>query len=65
MANTSQNISDEILARFFKIEKIGNAQEDYLYRFVQSKNELREKLFIFDAGLDNRAIEILKFLYIN
>ena len=34
-----------------------------MYRIVQSKNEFREKLYIFDAGLDDRAIEIIKVFY--
>lgn len=38
-------------------------QENYLYRIVRTKNELIEKLFIFDAGLDDRAIEIIKVFY--
>lgn len=42
---------------------MGAMQENYLYRIVASKNELREKLFIFDAGLDDRAIEIIKVFY--
>ncbi|MBR6173691.1 MAG: CpXC domain-containing protein [Eubacterium sp.] len=32
----------------------------YLVRVVRSLNELREKLAIFDAGLDDRIIEIYK-----
>lgn len=44
-------------------ELMGKMQDNYLYRIVQSKNELREKLFIFDAGLDDRAIEIIKVFY--
>lgn len=44
-------------------ELLKKEQGNYLYRIVQSKNELREKLFIFDAGLDDRAIEIIKVFY--
>ncbi len=44
-------------------EIMGDMQENYLYRIVQSKNELKEKLFIFDAGLDDRAMEIIKVFY--
>lgn len=39
--------------------------EGYLSRIVRSINELREKLFIFDAGLDDRAIEVIKLLYMS
>ena len=39
--------------------------DNYLVRIVRSRYELREKLEIFDAGLDDRIIEIFKiFLYI-
>ena len=44
-------------------ELLGEAQKNYLYRIVQSKNEFREKLYIFDAVLDDRAIEIIKVFY--
>ena len=44
-------------------EMLEDIQENYLYRIVQSKNEFREKLYIFDAGLDDRAIEIIKVFY--
>ena len=33
---------------------------DYLIRIVRSQNELREKISIFDEGLDDRIIEIIK-----
>lgn len=36
---------------------------DYLYRIVRSQNELWEKLAIFDAGLDDRVIELAKLFY--
>lgn len=32
----------------------------YLIRIVRSQNEFREKLAIFDAGLDDRIVEIFK-----
>lgn len=32
----------------------------YKLRLVPSPNRLREKIFIFDSGLDDRAIEVLK-----
>jgi hypothetical protein len=35
---------------------------DYTYRLVNSMNELIEKIVIWDAGLDDRAIEVFKFL---
>ena len=47
------------------VDMMEEIQGKYLYRIVQSKNELRERLFIFDAGLDDRAIEIIKVFYFN
>ena len=34
--------------------------DNYLVRIVRSQNELREKIAIFDEGLDDRIIEIIK-----
>lgn len=36
----------------------------YLIRIVRSREALLEKLAIFDAGLDDRIIEIIKLLYL-
>jgi len=33
---------------------------DYVFRIVRSQNQLREKAFIFDQGLDDRVIEMMK-----
>ncbi len=38
--------------------------EKYLYRIVTSPGKLREKIIIFDNGLDDRVIEIAKIFYI-
>ncbi len=35
-------------------------KNNYLIRIVRSQNELREKIAIFDEGLDDRIIEIFK-----
>lgn len=40
------------------------AQGGYRYRIVRNDNELREKVFIFDEGLDDRYIETLKIVYV-
>lgn len=37
--------------------------ENYLIRIVRSQNEFREKIPIFDEGLDDRIIELFK-LYV-
>lgn len=39
------------------------AQGGYKYRIVRNDNELREKVLIFDEGLDDRYIETLKMVY--
>ncbi len=38
----------------------GNAFDGYVKRIVLSYNEFKEKLLIFDAGLDDRIVEIIK-----
>lgn len=38
------------------------ANNDYTVRVVRSRNRLIEKLLIFDKGLDDRMIEIYKFI---
>lgn len=40
------------------------AQGGYRYRIVRDGNELREKVLIFDEGLDDRYIETLKMVYV-
>ena len=34
----------------------------YTYRRVGSHNELREKIYVFDSGLDDRVIEVVKLI---
>ena len=36
--------------------------DNYLIRIARSQNELREKIEIFDAGLDDRIVELVKLL---
>ena len=36
-------------------------KEDYQYRIVSSRNEMVEKILIFDAGLDDKPLELLKY----
>ena len=40
------------------------AQGGYTYRIVRNDNELREKVLIFDEGLDDRYIETMKIVYV-
>lgn len=35
---------------------------DYTFRKVASHNELREKIYVFDAGLDDRVVEVVKLI---
>ncbi len=39
---------------------IDTSNADYTFRLVSSQNELREKVMIFDQGLDDRVIELYK-----
>lgn len=39
------------------------AQAGYRYRIVRNDNEMREKVIIFDNGLDDRYIETMKAIY--
>ena len=39
------------------------ARSGYRHRVVQSVSELREKILIFDEGLDDRYIELMKMAY--
>jgi hypothetical protein len=38
------------------------AMKDYRLRIVGHRNDLREKIYLFDAGLDDRVLEFLKLL---
>ena len=40
------------------------AQGGYRYRIVRSDTELREKILIFEEGLDDRFIETMKLVYL-
>ena len=42
-----------------------NMAEKYRFRIVDSVNNLREKVYIFDQGLDDRVIELMKIFIIN
>ena len=53
-------IKDESPNSLFKTMK----EENYLIRIVRSQDELIEKINIFDDGLDDRIIEIIKMLYL-
>ena len=62
-ASTDEN-ADEIYEMLNGNDPTGMITEmrknNYLIRIVRSQNELREKIAIFDEGLDDRIIEIFK-----
>jgi hypothetical protein len=43
-------------------EVTGDNAETYRFRLVRSPNELKEKVFLADAGLDDRVVELMKWL---
>ena len=58
---------DETVSTFDKMSKgsfmegiPGEGFSDYTLRIVMSQNHLREKAYIFDQGLDDRVIEVMK-----
>lgn len=68
----SQEEADEV-ARFFSGDISGTAEadelvrdttNDYTLRIVPSSDLLREKIYIFDAGYDDRIIEFIKVFII-
>ena len=50
-----EGLDDEIFSK---------GREGYLNRIVLTQNQLREKLLIFDDGLDDRVIEVMKIFII-
>lgn len=62
----SKEDEKEILDTFDKMENgdmlPGMESTDYTLRVVHSQNQLREKAYIFDIGLDDRVVEIMKVM---
>lgn len=57
----------DIAAHNFKLKNddvVRLAQKAYRFRIVRNSNELREKIIIFDEGLDDRIVEVMKLVYI-
>ncbi len=48
-----------------KIPELQSAMSDYTFRIVRNNDQLREKIYIFNQGLDDRVIEIIKELIVN
>ena len=65
-ANTEENVQECL--ELYRNEDNEMMKEmfdaGYLIRVVRSREALLEKLAIFDAGLDDRIIEIIKLLYL-
>lgn len=64
----SKEDEKEILDTFAKMENgdmlPGMESTDYTLRVVHSQNQLREKAYIFDIGLDDRVVEIMKVMMV-
>lgn len=65
VVNNDESVSKSVDA----LEKIVNGNRvqafqlldsDYTFRIVRDNNQLREKIYIFDHGLDDRVIEMMK-----
>lgn len=64
--NTVDSVREDIEAVRGKADGIDNdSMSDYKFRIVTDHNELREKALIFDNGLDDRVIEMIKILFSN
>jgi len=46
-----------------RYKQLGEETEGYRFRIFDSPNRMREKAMIFDNGLDDRIIEIIKLYY--
>ena len=58
--NTAKTFSGEGMEDF---QDFGDFSKEYTNRIVTSPLDLREKISIFDAGLDDRIIELAKLFY--
>lgn len=58
--NTAKTFSGEGMEDF---QDFGDFTKEYTNRIVTSPLDLREKISIFDAGLDDRIIEVAKYFY--
>jgi hypothetical protein len=67
MPNDGERESKEVEAYHKRLETdnaLRLAQNGYRFRLVANSNDLREKILIFDAGLDDRVIELMKLAYV-
>lgn len=64
LAEEEQQEVDAYNERLKTDDRLRLAQGGYRYRIVRSVSELREKILIFDEGLDDRYIETMKTVYV-
>lgn len=64
MEEEEQKDIEEYNERLKTDNRLRLAQGGYTYRIVRNDNELREKVLIFDEGLDDRYIETMKMVYV-
>lgn len=64
MEEEEQKDIEEYNERLKTDNRLRLAQGGYIYRIVRNDNELREKVLIFDEGLDDRYIETMKMVYV-
>lgn len=62
--NTSSKLLPSLITSAL-FELTADAYNDYNCRIVKSQEELYEKILIFENGLDDRIIEILKYICYN
>ncbi len=66
LVNTEESAREAVkqFAQFANggIPGLPNIDMGYRYRVVMSLNQLREKIYIFDQGLDDRVLEIMKLI---
>lgn len=54
----SEELEAQVMAAYSKLEGL----DDYIMRFVDDAGSLIEKIKIFDAGLDDRTMEMTKYV---
>lgn len=68
-ASSDENVAEAIetfeeMASGDLIPGISSMGMNYTFRVVYSQNQLREKAYIFDMGLDDRAVELMKVMIV-
>jgi len=63
-ASTNEDLA-AVLPSYRECRMFKKLRSDYRFRVVREFDDLIEKIHIFEAGLDDRAVEWEKFLYVN